>query len=151
METRKSPDISERTNSGCSAEAVYAGNFSVTVADDGETALVVSIVKGDERFMKLNDNIPSSVQVNMDRDPESSHLEICCKKENTEHVPEKSDISSGLPSDSNQPLFAVHMENRSGISIEQVNLVVIQFSLRLSCNFLTCIDSQYALPLVSAG
>lgn len=119
METRKSPDISERTNSGCSAEAVYAGNFSVTVADEGETAIVVSIVKGDEWLMKPNDNTPSSVQAKMDGDPDSSHLEICCKKENTEQVPGISDISSGLPSDSNQPLFAAHMENRAGISIEQ--------------------------------
>ncbi|KAL1191866.1 hypothetical protein V5N11_007558 [Cardamine amara subsp. amara] len=121
METRKSPDISERTNSGCSAEAVCTGNFSVTVADEGETALVVSIVKGDKLVMKPSDNTPSSVEVKMDGDPDSSHLEICCRKENTEQVPEKSelsqsllhDISSELPSDSNQPLFAAHMENRA--------------------------------------
>lgn len=123
METEKSPDISERTNSGCSAEALCTGNFSVTVADDGETALVVSIVKGDELVMKPCDNTPSSVQAKMDGDSDSSHLEICCRKENTERVPEKSelsqslpyDISSGLPSDSNQSLFAANMENRAGI------------------------------------
>ncbi|CAH2071033.1 unnamed protein product [Thlaspi arvense] len=122
-DTRKPLENSERTNSGCSVEAVYSGNFSVTVADDGETALVVSTVKGDEWLMKPSDTTASSVQVTMEGDPDSSHPEICCRKENTEQVPGKleltqslpHDISSELPSDSNQTLFAAHMENRTGL------------------------------------
>lgn len=148
VETRKSLDISEKTNSGCSAEAVYSGNFSVTVADEGETALVVSIVKGDESHMEPSDTNPLPVEAKMDGDPDSSHLKILCREENTEQVPVKSelkqslphDISSRLSSDSYQPFFAADMENRAGILID----------LTLSCNFLKRMDSQYALSFSSA-
>lgn len=139
MELIQSPDIAERTNSGgCSVEAVYSGNFSVTVADDGETALVVSTVKGDECLMKPSDTTASSVQSTMDGDPDRSHLEICCRRQNTEQVPGKlelmqslpHDIPSELPSDSKQTSFSAKMENIAGISIEQIlNLVVIKFPL----------------------
>lgn len=112
METAKPPEIPESTNSECSVEAIYSGNFSVTVADDGETALVVSTVKGDEWPMKPSDTTASLVQAN-------SQLE------NTEHVPGKSELmqslphqlSSKLPLDSNQLLFAPQMEIRAGILI----------------------------------
>lgn len=118
METAKPPEIPESTNSECSVEAIYSGNFSVTVADDGETALVVSTVKGDEWPMKPSDTTASLVQAN-------SQLEICCRKENTEHVPGKSELmqslphqlSSELPLESNQLLFAPQMEIRAGILI----------------------------------
>lgn len=126
-ETRKSLDISEKTNSGCSAEAVYSGNFSVTVADEGETALVVSIVKGDECHMEPSDTNPSSVQAKMDGDPDSSHLKILCREEYTEQVPVQLELKQSLPhdtssrlfSDSDQPCHAAHMENRAGILIDQ--------------------------------
>lgn len=125
METTNPMEIPESTNSGCSVEAIYSGNFSVTVADDGETALVVSTVKGDEWPMKPSDTTVSLVQATVYGDPDSSQREICCRKENTEEAPAKSkftqslrhDLSSELPSDSNQPLVAAHMENRAGILI----------------------------------
>ncbi|KAG7557381.1 Zinc finger RING-type [Arabidopsis suecica] len=127
VETRKSLDISEKTNSGCSAEAVYSGNFSVTVADEGETALVVSIVKGDESHMEPSDTNPLPVEAKMDGDPDSLHLKILCREENTEQVPVKSelkqslphDISSRLSSDSYQPFFAADMENRADPVVEK--------------------------------
>ncbi|KAF8085123.1 hypothetical protein N665_0679s0001, partial [Sinapis alba] len=122
METAMPLEIPESTNSGCSVEAIYSGNFSVTVADDGETALVVSTVKGDEWPMKPSDTTASLVQAKVYGDPDNSQLEICCRKENTEQVPGKSELmqslphqlSSELPLDSNQPLFAVQMEIRAG-------------------------------------
>lgn len=125
METAIPLEIPESTNSGCSVEAIYSGNFSVTVADDGETALVVSTVKGDEWPMKPSDTTASLVQAKVYGDPDNSQLEICCTKENTEQVPGKSELvqslphqlSSELPLDSNQPLFAVQMEIRAGILI----------------------------------
>ncbi|CAN8246537.1 unnamed protein product [Cochlearia groenlandica] len=120
METRVSPDISERTNNECSVEAVYSGNFSVTVADEGETALVVSIFKEDNRPSDTN---PLSVQAKIDGDRDSSHLDISCKKENIElEHPVSHDISAGVPSDSKQPLFGALMENISDVaSVISVN------------------------------
>ncbi|KAJ0250301.1 Uncharacterized protein HA466_0144610 [Hirschfeldia incana] len=119
METTNPMEITESTNSGCSVEAIYSGNFSVTVADDGETALVVSTVKGDEWPMKPSDNTASLVQATVYGDPDNSQLEICCRKENTEEAPGKSEftqsLSHELPSDSNQPLVAAHMENRADL------------------------------------
>lgn len=120
MEASKPLEIPESTNSGCSVEAIYSGNFSVTVADDGETALVVSTVKGDEWPMKPSDTTASLVQATVYGDPDNSG-----RKENTEHVPGKSELmqslphqlSSELPLDSNQPLFAAQMEIRAGILI----------------------------------
>ncbi|XP_006396988.2 uncharacterized protein At4g10930 isoform X3 [Eutrema salsugineum] len=137
METRQPLDNSERTTSGCSVEAVYSGNFSVTVADDGETALVVSTVKGDEWLMKPSDTTTLSVQATMDGDPDSSHLELCREKKNTEHVPGKleftqslpHDVSSEIPSDSNQKLFAAHVENSAGLVEKDRQPVNVQESL----------------------
>ncbi|KAF3547883.1 hypothetical protein DY000_02003030 [Brassica cretica] len=128
METTKPLEIPESTNNGCSVEAIYSGNFSVTVADDGETALVVSTVKGDEWPMKPSDTTASLVQATVYGDPDNSG-----RKENTEQVPGKSELmqslphqlSSELPLESNQPLFAAQMETRA--------------------------DSQYALSLVASG
>nr|VDC91438.1 unnamed protein product [Brassica oleracea] len=128
METTKSLEIPESTNNGCSVEAIYSGNFSVTVADDGETALVVSTVKGDEWPMKPSDTTASLVQATVYGDPDNSG-----RKENTEQVPGKSELmqslphqlSSELPLESNQPLFAAQMEIRA--------------------------DSQCALSLVASG
>lgn len=120
METTKPLEIPGSTNSGCSVEAMYSGNFSVTVADDGETALVVSTVKGDEWPMKPSDTTASLVQATVYGDPNNSG-----RKENTEQVPGKSELmqslphqlSSELPLESNQPLFAAQMEIRAGILI----------------------------------
>ncbi|KAJ4870696.1 Uncharacterized protein Rs2_09511 [Raphanus sativus] len=119
METTNPMEIPESTNSGCSVEAIYSGNFSVTVADDGETALVVSTVKGDEWPMKPSDATASLVQATVYGDPDNSQLETCCRKENTEEAPGKSEFTQSLPhnlsSDSNQPLVAAHMENRTDL------------------------------------
>ncbi|KAF8084557.1 hypothetical protein N665_0712s0005 [Sinapis alba] len=137
METAIPLEIPESTNSGCSVEAIYSGNFSVTVADDGETALVVSTVKGDEWPMKPSDTTASLVQAKVYGDPDNSQLEICCTKENTEQVPGKSELvqslphqlSSELPLDSNQPLFAVQMEIRAGFEEKECLPINVEKSL----------------------
>ncbi|XP_010422023.1 PREDICTED: uncharacterized protein At4g10930-like isoform X2 [Camelina sativa] len=153
-ETRKSLDISERTNSGCSAEAIYSGNFSVTVADEGETALVVSIVKGDECHMESSDTNPSSVQATNDGDPDSSHLKILCGEENTEQVPVKlelkqslpHDISSRLFSDSDQPCFAAPMENRTE-PVEEKDSLLMNDQKNLSTSAISNSDVASVISL----
>ncbi|CAH8388532.1 unnamed protein product [Eruca vesicaria subsp. sativa] len=120
MDTTNPPEP-ETTNGECSVEAIYSGNFSVTVADDGETALVVSTVKADEWPMKPSDTTASLVQPTVYGNPDSSQLDICSRKDYTEQAPGKLEftqslphnLSSELPSDSNQPLFAAPMENRA--------------------------------------
>ncbi|XP_019057230.1 PREDICTED: uncharacterized protein At4g10930 [Tarenaya hassleriana] len=130
MEAGKSEYFPEKSNSGCSGEAVFSGSFSVAVADEGETAIVVSIVKGNEWHMEPSETTPSLAQAKMDGCPDNSHLETCSMNDIKEQVPGKQElklslsheISSGLPSDSMPQLFGEHLENGTGILIEQGKL-----------------------------
>ncbi|XP_048320341.2 uncharacterized protein At4g10930 isoform X1 [Ziziphus jujuba] len=57
------PSGPENFNEDCSVEDIYSRKVSISVADAGETALVVSMVGGSKLTEELSDNIPSTIQV----------------------------------------------------------------------------------------
>lgn len=89
--SQKSDLIPEKANNQCSSDiansefvttTAFSGKFSVSVADAGETAVVVSMVGGNQWIEKPSENFLSTLEVNNDQKIELSNSDDnCCNTE----------------------------------------------------------------------